>query len=167
MPEIGTIMAISSETLDGLINKTFSDTENTIAILERWFCRKNEKPDFFDHISELTDSVSAWDKGRIFDNTSEIRWERAVDGFHIVWIKDDGTIPPEWQTKEQIKLVGKRKILLWGKRIEDKELWYEKQVPRILKYPVSGEGERVYALLNEYTLMDRSTVYRFKEVIAE
>ena len=111
--------------------------------------------------------MSAWNKGRAFDNTSEIRWEQAGNGFHLVWIRDDGTIPPEWQTKEQIKVVGERKILLWGERIDGKDQWYEKQVPRILEYPVKSQGRRAYALLNEYRLKDSSTVYRFKEVKAE
>ncbi len=56
---------------------------------------------------------------------------------------------------------------LWGEKMEKGDGWYEKQIPRILDYPVKGNGKSVYMLLNEYTFENNgSTIYRFKGVIA-
>lgn len=161
MSEIGT-KQLSPESLDELIKEVFSD--KAIAMIERCFCQDGQTPDFFDFLSELESDVSDWDRGRAFDGNSEVRWERDGREFHVVWIRDDREVPSEWQTKQRIEFVREKRALLWGKRIEDKVQWYEKQVPKILVYPVSEEGERVYALLNEYCLEDRSIVYRFKGV---
>lgn len=163
MPEIGKKDIIPDE-LNIIIKDNFS---NPIAILERWYCNDNEKPDFFNYLSNLNEKVSVWDKGRVFDNISEIRWGREKDIFHLVWIKDQGNIPDEW-SPEQIKLLTlNRKILLWGIQITGKNEWYEKQVPRIFDYPSKGSSTHVYAILNEYCIGDESKVYRFKDVISK
>lgn len=161
MPEIGT-KNISPDELEKIIKNNFS---NPVAILEKWFCNYGEKPDFFDYLSDKV-KVPDWDKGRVFDDVSEIRWEREKDGFHLVWIKDDGSIPDNWD-KESLSSPRRLEVLLWGEKIDGKDEWYEKQVPRIFEYPAKGSGSRVYAVLNEYSLRDGSTVYRFKEVIAK
>jgi len=167
MPEIGT-KNIELDELDEIIQTNFSDP---IGILERWFCEGEDKPDFFNHLSELTGNASEWDKGRVFDDTSELKWERENSRFHLVWIKDQENIPDGW-SKEKANLDGSREILLWGNqingqnKIDDKNKWYEKQVPRIFEYP-SKNGARVYAFLIEYLLGDGSKYYRFKEVISK
>src|SRR3990170_2625862 len=115
MSEIGTI-SIDPEELNEIIEKNFS---NPIAILERWFSGEKDKPDFFNYISELNGKASEWDKGRVFDNTSEVRWEREKTNFHLVWIKDQGNIPDAWN-KEMLTLIGSREILLWGNQIAGK-----------------------------------------------
>jgi hypothetical protein len=166
MSEIGSIRGVKPDAIDEFIKQGFSSPK-AVAIIERWFCGENEEPDFFNYLSYVGGKLSEWDKGRVFDNLSEIRWERDGNGFHLVWIKDDGSIPHEWTDKEQIILTDERRVLLWGERIENKNQWYEKQVPRILEYPIGAKGNRVYAILNEYTLKDSSTVYRFKEVKAK
>jgi hypothetical protein len=163
MHEIGTRDNISPDELNKIIKDNFS---NPIAVLERWYCNGNEKPDFFNYLSKSHGKESDWDKGRVFDKISEIRWEREKDGFHLVWIKDQGSIPGEW-SPEQIKLVTPdRKILLWGKQIDGKNEWYEKQMPRIFEYPAKGSFTHVYAIVNEYCIEDESRVYRFKDVIS-
>ena len=164
MSEIGTKQLAPAD-LERLIGEVF--TNKAIAMLERYFCEDGKEPDFFGFLSELGNSISEWDRGRVFGSDSEIRWERDDREFHVVWIRDDENVPHEWQSKEQIEADGERKILLWGERIEGKDQWYEKQVPRILKYPVNDRGSRIYALLKEYRLKDNSTVYRFKGVKAE
>lgn len=161
MPEIGTKYMSSGE-LDDIINKNFS---NPIAILERWFCCDDDKPDFFNYLPKLIGKASEWDKGRVFDNNSEIRWEKEKDMFHLVWIMDEGCMSEGW-SKELITLCDSREILLWGQKVGD-NAWHEKQVPRIFEYPPKGSGNMVYAVLNEYRLGDDSALYRFKEVIAK
>jgi hypothetical protein len=166
MSVIGT-KRVTSEGLEALINRTFRDKQDAIAILERWFCRHEEEPDFFGYLSSLSSKVSGWDRGRVFNGECEIRWEKGNDAFHVVWIDDTDTIADNGWEKEEIHQGGERKVLLWGERINGETEWYEKQVPRIFEYPVEGKGERVYAVLNEYAFGDSSTVYRFKEVRAE
>lgn len=162
MPEIGTRDIIPDE-LNNIIKDNFS---NPIAILERRYCNGNEEPDFFNYLSKPHGKVSDWDKGRVFDNISEIRWEREKEVFHLVWINDQGNIPDGW-SKELLKLSCNREIMLWGTQITGKNEWYEKQVPRIFEYPVKGSNTHVYAILNEYCIGDDSKVYRFKEVISK
>lgn len=162
MPEIGTKSGNPVE-LNKIIENCFTDP---IAILERCYCRDNEMPDFFNYLSKLKGKASEWDKGRVFDNTSEVRWEREKNSFHLVWIKDQGNIPDAW-SKEMLALLGSREILLWGNQIASKNEWYEKQIPRIFEYPVKDSGSRVYAVLNEYLRRDGSKLYRYKEVRAE
>jgi len=164
MPEIGT-RHVNSVELEKIVEDIFSNSK-PIAILERRFCTGNESPDFFDYLSILSDKISNWDKGRVFDDKSEIRWERERNDFHIVLIRDEGNIPDDWD-KESLYPKCIREILLWGEKIEGNNQWYEKQVPRIIKYPANGSGKRVFAVLNEYRFKDGSTVYRFKEVKAK
>ncbi len=163
MPEIGAKYSVTDKELKSLIGSYFSEA---IAILERYFCKAGEKPDFFNFLSELKGNFSDWDKGRVFEQNSEIRWERESGAFHVVWIRDADGIPDGWE-KEQIAPKPERKIWLWGKR-DDKGQWYEKQIPRMFQYPAHGTGERAFMVVQEYTInSDDSTVYRFKEVKTE
>jgi hypothetical protein len=161
MSEIGT-KKIELNELDEIIQSNFS---NPIAILERWFCEEEDKPDFFNHLSKLTGNASEWDKGRVFDDTSELKWERKNSKFHLVWMEDHENIPDGW-SKEKANLDGSREILLWGNQINGKNEWYEKQIPRIFEYPIKNVAQ-VYVVLNEYLLGDGSKYYRFKEVISK
>lgn len=253
MPEIGT-KKIEFNELDEIIQLNFS---NPIAILERWFCEEEEKekPDFFNHLSKLNGNASEWDKGRLFDDESELKWERKNNCFNLVLLKDNENIPDGWSKEKAKENRNKsREILLWGNKIngqylfgwenipgndneklieflmqdfsiewiktakinktdDDKTImvtndknylsitlnnkktdvnveiddgktdkfivktengklniykyeWYEKQIPRIFKYPVTN-GARAYVVLNEYLLGDGSKYYRFKEVISK
>lgn len=165
MSEIGYKYNVREDELDELIKN--ADLENPVAILEKLFCLEGEEPAIFDYLSNLEKMVSDWDKGRIFDLNSEIRWERTGDNFHVLWITHNGNITDDWE-KESLTFTGKkRKILLWGKRIDNKNEWYEKQIPKILKYPAKGNGQQVYLEVSEYTMSNNSSVYRFKEMIAE
>ena len=165
MSEIGYRYNVCEDELDELIEN--ADLVNPVAILEKWFCLEGEEPACFDHLSNLETKVSDWDKGRIFDQNSEIRWERTGDNFHILWIIHNGNITGDWETESLTFEGNKRKILLWGKRIDNENEWYEKQIPKILKYPAKGNGQQVYLEVTEYTMSNNSSVYRFKELVAE
>ena len=169
MCEIAAKREVVPDELDSIIRDSFLNS-TPIAILEKYFRPDNKYPDFFNYLPSPPEKVSEWDKGRVFDDKSEIRWEREEeDGFHLVWIKDDGNIPEGWTTKKPLTFLKTREMLLWGERIDSKDEWFEKQVPRILKYPAKGSGARVYAVLNEYQIIEDdsgidSRIYRFKEV---
>ncbi len=165
MPEIGAKYNVADKELKSLIGGYFPEA---VAILERYFCKAGENPDFLNYMSELKDkdNIAGWDKGRVFNQNSEIRWERESIAFHVVWINDADDIPDGWG-KEKIFLKTERKIWLWGKR-DDKGQWYEKQIPRMFQYPATGTGERAFMVVKEYIIdSDDSTVYRFKEVKIE
>jgi len=112
MSEIGT-KNIELDELDEIIQSNFF---NPIAILERWFCEEEDNPDFFNHLSKLTGNVSEWDKGRVFDDTSELKWERKNSRFNLVLLRDYENISNGW-SKEKANLDGSREILLWGDQI--------------------------------------------------
>ena len=171
MPEIGYKYNVSNDELNDLIKK--ANLSDSIAILEKWFCLEGEKPDCFDLLSNITSEFSEWDKGRVFDFDSEIRWEKEGDSYHVLLISDNENIADEWK-KESLEFKDEvrkeRKILLWGERIINTNKWYEKQIPKIFEYPAIGNGNRAYLLINEYQLpndSDDSLIFRFKEVITE
>ena len=161
MSEIGYKYKVCEDELNELVEK--ADFDSSIAILEKWFCLKDDKPACFNFLCNLKGMVSDWDTGRVFDLNSEIRWERNGDSFHVIWIIHNGNITDDWK-KEPLVFKEKRKVLLWGERIVNKNEWYEKQIPQILKYPVKGDGERVYLEIMQYTMPDGSPVYRFEEL---
>ncbi len=166
MPEIGYRYNVDNEELDKLIQT--AKLNHPIAILEKLFCMNGEKKECFDHLNEET-IVSDWDIGRVFDKNSEIRWETDGEKFHVIWIINNGELTNEWKSEKLIIKDKNRKILLWGERIENQNSWYEKQIPKIFKYPVNSEKNRVYIEIEEYNLTsdDRSTVYKFKELTDE
>lgn len=164
MSEIGANEKIIKEELNKLINNIFNF--DAVAILEKCYCAEDEKPDFFDIKKNLKGDFSDWDKGRIFNDDSEIRWERKQEHFHVVFVSDKKLIPENWDKKEITKEESSSEVLLWGKRINNKNEWYEKQIPKILTYPSQDNGERVYIKIQKYTIEDdNSNIYRFKGVI--
>ncbi len=164
MPEIGYRYNVDNEELDKLIR--IAKLNHPIAILEKLFCMNGEEKECFDHLNEKT-IVSEWDIGRIFDKNSEIRWEKDGERFHVIWIINNGNLTNDWE-REDLTFKVNRKILLWGERIKNQEKWYEKQIPKIFKYPVNGGKNRVYIEVEEYNILsDRSTVYKFKELTTE
>jgi hypothetical protein len=162
MSKIGT-KSCNLDELNRIIEDCFT---NPIAILERYYCMDNEMPDFFNYLSKLKGNVSEWDKGRVFDNNSEVRWEKDKIGFHLGWIKDGGNIPDGWN-EEMLKSIDSHEILLWGTQISGKKEWYEKQIPRIFEYPIRDIGNMAYVVINEYIHKDGSKFYRLREVKAK
>jgi hypothetical protein len=164
MPEIGYRYNVDNEELDKLIQ--IAKLNHPVAILEKLFCMNGEKKEHFDYLNEET-IVSEWDIGRVFDINSEIRWEKDEDKFHVIWIINNGNLTSEWKC-EELRFKVNRRILLWGEKIENQEGWYEKQIPKIFKYPVNGEKNRVYIDVDEYNILsDGSTVYKFKGLTNE
>lgn len=137
MPEIGYRYNVDNEELDKLIQ--IAKLNHPVAILEKLFCMNGEKKEHFDYLNEET-IVSEWDIGRVFDINSEIRWEKEEEKFHVIWIINNGNLTSEWKCDELgFKVNKNRRILLWGEKIKNQERWYEKQIPKIFKYPVNGE----------------------------
>lgn len=104
----------------------------------------------------------AYQKGRIFSPRGELRWEYRRGKYHLVYAGQEGTAPGglqgagvSWETS------GPEGYYLWGKLIREEDLaamglgggpplYLELIIPRVLAYPVNGEGGarcKVQALL--------------------
>jgi hypothetical protein len=161
MSEIGTRYNISADELNVLIKSNFTIP---ISILEKYYWDGAGSPEYFGALSSSI-NPSDWDRGRVFDDKTEIRWEKEGNLFHVVWVSDDALIPTGWDKEDITPANGTREILLWGERDKDTpDKWYEKQIPRFLEYPVTTNGERAYIQAQEYCMKDNSTIYRFKGV---
>jgi len=98
-------------------------------------------------------------EGIIFGENAELRWKKRENGFHIMIISDEdqSTLPNKFSNMKEINDIKERKIYLWGgKQFENKKpqyWWFELQIPRILKYPISNPNnkkDRVVAFIKEY-----------------
>jgi hypothetical protein len=108
-----------------------------------------------EHINNLSD----WKKGRLFGEKTELKWQKRQNGLHIVIITDEPDIP-SWVDDYPCNLEPipqTRSIYLWGEHLKDKE-WYEKQIPKILEYPIDHEDskKRVKLKVQEYKLKRKS-----------
>jgi hypothetical protein len=119
-------------------------------------------------------NLQPWDKGRIFCRDFELRWERWEEGIAAILL---GAAPPAegFQEEPQVDLAGAdvddRRYFLWGLKVEDSdraavgvehpqrqgsgEPFLELRIPRVLRYPLTGE--RRQALLNVREYRDRAT----------
>lgn len=114
-----------------------------------------------------TTSFTNWERGRVFCETFELRWEKQDAVFQTVYVG-----PPiallGFTLATELDLNGKqarqpRYYYLWGNRVpanqladvgETKkpgsEVFIEFQVPRVLRYPVSTQANRVKLKVCEY-----------------
>jgi hypothetical protein len=131
---------------------------------------------------ELTTLFNNWERGRIFCKLFELRWEKMDGEFQLVYIG-----PPieltgfEPASQQEIDLANtssqSHSYFLWGSRLDDKklktvgaskepgaEIFVEMRVPRLLKYPVSDQAERVKLTACEYTNPNTGDIvyYRFQ-----
>jgi hypothetical protein len=109
---------------------------------------------------EPTWTFDQWERGRVFDATSECKWERFGSHIHLVYCgpqPPDGfaIIPDAAQTWRD------QDYYLWGERVSDVDkqtlglplhepAFVELQIPRILRYPVSLSAERVCLKVREF-----------------
>ena len=97
--------------------------------------------------------IETWERGRIFHNNFELRWERQESVFVIVYIGEP-TALPMLHTKSLSEFeIQDETYYLWGERmsadalesmnqIEATNVFLELQIPRLLFYPVSNQDEK-------------------------
>lgn len=170
MAKIGYKKNVVELQFTGYINKDQFD----YAILEK----ANELIfDKFDNINinDLTNCI----KGRLFGGKTELKWQKRRSGFHLVIITEESSLPEFFDNYPcELKPIKTRSIYLWG--IIDpviKDHWYEKQIPRILKYPVIRQNlenseNRVKINVQEYELSRNSKndepasiIHRFVDIM--
>lgn len=143
----------------------FSDDER-----EKGICLRKYK---------ASENFETWERGRIFHNDFELRWEKQDGAFVVVYIGE-----PKALSMPNTKLLSDFETqddyyYLWGqkmtaddlKRIEQPEtanLFLELQIPRLLCYPVSNRNGkfRVKLSARHYLNSEKGTLefYRFLQL---
>jgi len=171
--------------------QTFPVTSDTLMILEKlpagWIEFERHQPDSglkFTRFNEDED-FSVWGRGRIFNQTAELRWEQTGSGFQVVYIGPPIALS-ELTADATFNLadVDKRETCyyLWGQRMSKDQLkdinwpdqaatdiFVELQTPRVLRYPVeTGVVGRLKLQVMEYYTQQTGhlLMYRFKGVEA-
>jgi len=141
----------------------------------------------FENFGKTIDYTN-WDKGRLFGDKAEIKWNRIYrsddgnsnsDEFHIVVISDEELLPEGFCEFEcdNLHIEKKRKVFLWGEKDRSTCSWFEARIPHLLHYPgldFSKNKDRVKIILHEYQFEEKplelknkinSTIYRFVRLI--
>lgn len=96
---------------------------------------------------------STFEKGRIFDCDRELRWEITESGkFWVVYAGKDIILSELNPIPTEYLETSTSTYLLWGKKVtseilkqlgrNEKNLFIEIQIPRILQYPVESEANK-------------------------
>lgn len=129
-------------------------------------------------------NFTAWERGRIFCDSFELRWEKVDGGFHLVYAGSPAEMTGFQPTAENLAVTaagGTRdtSYYLWGLRVKPTDLdvvgvteseasapFVESQVARVLYYPVSqsNQGQRIKLKVHEYIepASGRLIYYRFR-----
>lgn len=155
--------------------------EDAIMVLERvpeiWLTEQERELGIQIRLYDAKIEFNLWERGRIFCEAFELRWEKMDGQFHVVLCGEP--LPIEnFSTVKEINLSEIKQrhqaYYLWGKKLTKDELvlvgspstehvFLEMQIPRILKYPVSSQAQRVRVKVCEYFQPDNGKLvyYRF------
>ncbi|HAG08197.1 MAG TPA: hypothetical protein DCK87_01330 [Desulfotomaculum sp.] len=112
---------------------------------------------------------STFEKGRIFDYDRELRWEITESGeFWVVYAGKDIILPELNSIPTEYLETSTSTYLLWGKKVtseilkqlerNEKNLFIELQIPRILQYPVESEtNKKTRVELKAFEYIDKET----------
>ena len=128
---------------------------------------------------DASENLEAWERGRIFHNNFELRWEKQGGVFVIVYIGEPTELPmphimslSEFETQDE-------NYYLWGERMsadnlkaidqpEATNLFLELQIPRLLPYPVSNRGGKLRVKISARHYLNSETgdleFYRFRHL---
>jgi len=128
---------------------------------------------------DASENFEAWERGRIFHNDFELRWEKQDGPFVAVYIGKPKTLPmldakllSDFETQdESYYLWGEKMTTADLKRIKQPEtanLFLELQIPRLLSYPVSNRNEKFRVKLSARHYLNSETgtleFYRFQHL---
>lgn len=127
------------------------------------------------------ENFEAWERGRIFNDDFELRWEKQDQVFVVVYIgkpKDLPMLGTDTKSLSGFKTYNDD-YYLWGEKLsEDRlklieqptaiSLFLELQVPRLLHYPVSNQNEKSRVKLSARHYLNSETgaleFYRFRHL---
>ena len=153
--------------------RTLAWSEETHMYLERvphaWVDdQEREQGIRLEHYDNAT-VFDSWQRGRIFNADQEIKWEQTGEQFHGVYC---GDTPPKGFTPIPLGADHQRvqAYYLWGQRVKDSDYeklgisteisaYVELQIPRILRYPVATQPERVKVAICEFYAPDGQLCY--------
>ena len=173
----------TSENLLPIVHTLDNSQENLLVMLERvphaFLSDDERKSGICLQTYEASENFEAWERGRIFHKTFELRWEKQDDIFVIVYIGEPRELPmghikslSEFETQDET-------YYLWGERMaadtlkaigqsEATNLFLELQIPRLLSYPVpNGSGKsRVKISARHYLNSETGDLefYRFRHL---
>lgn len=130
---------------------------------------------------ESTFDFTPYTSGRIFHAEGELRWERQADAIRVIYT-GQVAYQPEFKVTDWFELdacsATDRSYYLFGKRLGADLLanigqpaqagdFAEARIPRLLRYPIVTEKERVQLVVHEYS--DRESgagvAFRFKKLV--
>lgn len=128
---------------------------------------------------DASKNIEMWERGRIFHNKFELRWEKQDSVFVIVYIGEPIELPmlhtkslSEFETQDET-------YYLWGERMSadalesmnqpaTMDVFLELQIPRLLSYPVSNQDgkNRVKISARHYLNSETGVLefYRFRHL---
>ncbi len=126
-----------------------------------------------------SENLEGWERGRIFHDNFELRWEKQDGVFVIVYIGEPTELPmPHTESLSEFETQDET-YYLWGERMsadtlkaigqpEATNLFLELQIPRLLPYPVpDGSGKsRVKISARHYLNSETGDLefYRFRHL---
>lgn len=148
-------------------------------IPEAWMTNEELQNDLRLEKPSLTENWNAWERGRLFCETFELRWERQDGVFQAVYVGPPTDLPDFVPADLDLsdKIVQEHSYYLWGKWVPDDQLqtvgaqeqegqrvFLEFKIPRLLYYPVSDATQRVKLRVCEYVdpSSDQMVYYRFR-----
>lgn len=140
MAKIGYMKGIDKINLTTYINKS----RFKYAILEKVNKIEFEKLDNID-----VNTLDCWEKGRLFGDSTELKWQKRHGKFHLVITTEENDLPEGFALySSDLNPIQERSIFLWGtkEKLKDSEtiedIWYETKIPRLFKYPVDNDGSK-------------------------
>lgn len=105
-----------------------------------------------------------WPHGRIFDDTAELKWEKEGNQFHVVYCGHLNPPANLQQYASEPATCHDSSYYLWGSRVKkedleemgiltikpDESVFAELRIPRLLRYPVSANAQRVKLKVREF-----------------
>ncbi len=165
------------------IVQALDSTSELLVMLERVpnvFLSDDElKPGICLQVYDASENFEVWERGRIFYNSFELRWEKQDGIFVIVYIGEPAELPmPHTESLSEFETQDET-YYLWGERMstdnlkaigqpEQTNLFLELQIPRVLSYPVSNRGgqSRVKISIRHYLNAETGALefYRFRHL---
>ncbi len=128
---------------------------------------------------DASENLEVWERGRIFHNNFELRWEKQDGVFVIVYIGEPTELPmPHTESLSEFETQDET-YYLWGERMSPDNrkavgqpnttnLFLELQIPRLLPYPVSNQGVKSRVKISARHYLNSETraleFYRFRHL---
>jgi len=124
--------------------------------------------------------IAPYTSGRIFNKKFELRWEKDAGTIKVIYLGEEREIAGLTKQKEPLKPAGDLKhYYLFGERLDAADLaamglkqgegeytaYAEVRIPRLLRYPISKQAQRVQLIVGEYINSETGRVFRFQDLV--